>query len=295
MVKWAQKVGWPLIRRTAREWREDDGQVLASSMAYYAAFSFMPLMLFLLAVLGFALTFSSRAQEARQDVLEILGRHTSIPMKQQVETVMDEVQNTARLNGPIGLAILMYGAANVFVRLDTALVRIWKLPEAKQAGRGFFAAALDLVLHRLKAFLVLLVVGLLLISAFVGSIVLSAVHPYLSGFPGSELSWRGLQVSAGVAFHTLVFTMLYKGLAKRDVLWRETLAGGLFAGLSWEVVRQVLALFIVAGRFSAYGVIGSFIAIMLWFYVSAALLLIGAEFVQVLASSRNERQRVPVD
>ena len=295
MVQWIRQLGWPLIRRTAREWREDDGQVLASSMAYYAAFSFMPLMLFLLAVLGFALQFSSRAQEARQNIMEILHRHASSAMAQEVEFVMDEVQTTAKLNGPIGLAILMYGAANVFVRLDTALARIWKLPEAKQAGRGFLAAAIDLVLHRLRAFFVLIVVGLLLISAFVGSIVLSAIHPYLNDLPGSEISWRAIQMAAGVGFHTLVFTFLYKGLAKREVRWIETLLGGLFVGLGWEIVRQVLSLFIVAGRFSAYGVIGSFIAIMLWFYVSAALLLIGAEFVQVLASTRHERNPVPVD
>lgn len=295
MLKWARDRGWPLIRRTVREWREDDGPVLASSMAYYAAFSFLPLMLFLLAMLGFALRVSFQAQQEQERILYLIEQHGSEALANQVAVVLAEVENLARLNGPIGLAILMYGAANIFVRLDTALMRIWKEPEARRPGRSFLLAAMDIVLHRLKAFVMLVLVFLLLLAAFTGSMLASAIQPYAVESPATQILWRVIQFSAGIGFHTLVFALVYKWLAKREVWWRDVLVGALLAGLCWEAVRQVLALFVVTGRFSAYGVIGSFIAIMLWFYVSAALLLIGAEFVQVLTSMRGERDRSSLD
>ena len=49
----------------------------------------------------------------------------------------------------------------------------------------------------------------------------------------------------------------------------------------WEIGRLILAVFVIGGRYSPYGVVGTFIAMMIWVYYAAAILFLGAEFVKV--------------
>jgi membrane protein len=58
--------------------------------------------------------------------------------------------------------------------------------------------------------------------------------------------------------------------------------------LIWEVGQQLLARVIIADRYSAYGVVGAFIALMLWMYYASAVVLLGGEFVRAISGSRQE-------
>ena len=57
---------------------------------------------------------------------------------------------------------------------------------------------------------------------------------------------------------------------------------GILIAVIWQLGSQVVSRFIVGGNYSAYGVVGSFIAMMLWVYYASILLLFGAQMVQVL-------------
>ena len=45
--------------------------------------------------------------------------------------------------------------------------------------------------------------------------------------------------------------------------------------------RQLAAAFLFGEKYSAYGVIGAMIVIMLWIYGGCAVLLLGAEFARI--------------
>ncbi len=49
-------------------------------------------------------------------------------------------------------------------------------------------------------------------------------------------------------------------------------------------------MFVIGDKYNAYGVIGSFIAVMLWMYYACATLFLGAEFVQVLQQREIDRR-----
>lgn len=53
------------------------------------------------------------------------------------------------------------------------------------------------------------------------------------------------------------------------------------AGIGWQLGRQILDFYLVRSHYgSAYGVVGSFIAIQLWCYYSVAIIFLGAEYIQ---------------
>ena len=56
----------------------------------------------------------------------------------------------------------------------------------------------------------------------------------------------------------------------------------------WEVARQLLAVVLTIGRYSADGVVGSFLAVMIWLYVGNSILYLGAMFVRATQLERTE-------
>ncbi len=72
--------------------------------------------------------------------------------------------------------------------------------------------------------------------------------------------------------------------------WGEALRGACVAAILWEIGRQVLAVYLVhRGYASAYGVIGSFLAIMLWTYYAMLVVFLGAEYTRAVREENQPR------
>ena len=115
------------FKRPSNSWRRDDGSLIAASMAYYAVLSFFPLLLLLIAVLGFVLQFSPGAQNAQKELLRLLAQNTSPELADHVRTSMQAIQTNAVVGGPVGLATLLVAAIGIFTQIDVAMDRIWNL------------------------------------------------------------------------------------------------------------------------------------------------------------------------
>ena len=55
----------------------------------------------------------------------------------------------------------------------------------------------------------------------------------------------------------------------------------------WKLGMIVLTNWLIGEKYTAYGIVGSFVAIMLWMYYASAVIFLGAEFVQVLCRRCN--------
>jgi membrane protein len=277
------------LKQTFSRWRHDDGSLMAASMAYYATFSFFPMLLFLTAVLGFVLQFSSGAQNAEQELLKMLSQGTSPVLAENVQAALSGIRTRAVIGGPLGFAALFLAAVVMFTHLETILDRVWNTPRQR---KGIIDAMRHTLLHRLRAFLMLLTVGLLVFAAFIASMVTMAIQSLTTNLPGGPWLWSVLQVVLSVGLNWMLFTVIYKVLPKVKVHWGEASRGGNLAAVLWEISRQLLALYYTMGKnFSAYGVVGSVIVLMLWIYIACGVLILGAQYVKVIRDDRVARER----
>jgi hypothetical protein len=100
-----------------------------------------------------------------------------------------------------------------------------------------------------------------------------------------------------LAFTTLanafLFCLLYRWLPNKKVGWIKAFRGGLLAAVVWELGRIGLGAFLIGMRYtSAYGAIGSFIALLLWCYYGVSIIYFGAEYVQILQSQADEAKQL---
>jgi membrane protein len=273
-----------LLQETWRQFGDDDGLWLAAAMAYYAAFSFFPLLLVLIAGLGLLLRISPGAQDAQSTLLAIVARSASPAMANELNQVLAGVKAQAGINGPLGLLGMLLGAIGILAALDSAFNRLWNIPMPKVNG---ILAMVRLVLsQRLKGFLMLLALGMLLVVASIGGFVLSAVGVWADTLPAARLSWQVAQIVLSTAINTLVFAAIYKFLPRTRVHWQDALAGAVLAALVWEIGKLLLAWVVIGQHYSAYGVVGAFIALMAWIFYASIIFFVSAEFVQVLGQKR---------
>ncbi len=274
----------PQLLKAFRGWQEDDGEILAAAVAYYAALSFLPLLLVLISGLGLVLEFTQWGVSAREQILTALGEYASPTLRKGVANMLEQGQKKARVGGPIGLAMLVFSAAALFAHFEKAFNRIWDLREEKK--KGILHAARRLIFLRLRAFGMLVGLGLLILVVFAAGMSVSWLKDSSSQWISiPKWAWWTLEIGVSVGLNTGVLTLLYKFLPRVEIRWNEAARGGLLAALAWEVGRQILAAVVISSKQSAYGVVGSFIAVMLWIYFATIVVFFAAEYVQVICAA----------
>jgi membrane protein len=277
---------WHVFRLTITRWSRNDGNLLAASIAYYAAFSFFPLLMVLISALGFALKFSASAQNAQVELIEFLSQNTNPDLAHEVENILTEVQMRAAVNTWFALVMLLFGAIGIFSQLQAGFDRLWH--DTTPHEHGVVGAIRDALWNRLKAFLTLIGLGMLVIVAFVAGLTFTAVRTWAEEISWAQPLvdngdfWHWSQVALSISLNAIVLALVFKMIPRARVRFLHAACGGIAVALIWQLGSQVVARFIVGGNYSAYGVVGSFIAMMLWVYCASILLLLGAQMVQVL-------------
>jgi membrane protein len=273
------------LKETFVRWIRNDGLNQAAAMAYYGALSFLPILLLLVAALGHALSwYSNKEYSAKETIREFVASHTSDEMATQVQYIVNQVIDHAPKQTGIGLFTLFIGAIGIFTQLSAAFDRIWhqNSPEL----HGVWGAVKNALSFRLKAFVTLVGFAIMVLAGFAAGIVLESVHDQLFG----ELPyWNWIETFSSAGLNLIAFTILYSVMPRAPVRWLHALSGAFFVVIVWEAGRRLLQYVIVRGNYTAYGVVGTFIALMLWVYYASLLLFLGAQMVQVIGYPEDAR------
>jgi membrane protein len=263
----------------------------AAGIAYYMALSFFPLFLVLLAGLGWVLEWTAAGQDAQQRLLNAIEQQASPDLARQIERMLKVVSDRAPTGGRIGFIVLVISAIATFAQLDAAFDRIWRTPgDPHESWLRWIAR---LLIKRVKALGMLIAAGGFVIVTMVSSMVWSGVETALE--PAIQFApWFHWATSVWInlILNCFAFTVIYKVLPKPRIHWWAALQGGIFASLLWEVGRQALSAYLLRLNYpSAYGVVGSFLAVMLWVYYAALVILLGAEYVREITDETREAQQ----
>jgi membrane protein len=290
-----------LLRKFARRlyatymgFEEHEGTLSAAGIAYYMALSFFPLFLVLLAGLGWVLQWTAAGQDAQQRLLGTVAQQVSPDLAHQVQRMLKIVSDRAPTGGKVGFLFLVVSAIAIFAQLDAAFDRIWRTPS--DPHESWLAWIGRLLIKRVKALGMLVAAGgfvfITMIASTTWSGVEQAVQPAVQVPPW--LHWL-TSIWINLLLNLLAFTMIYKVVPKRRIGWRESLQGGVAAALLWEAGRQALAAYLLRLNYpSAYGVVGSFLAVMLWAYYASLVVLLGAEYVREIAEETHEARQRPI-
>jgi membrane protein len=265
-----------LLMDTYTEWRSDNASTLGAALAFYTIFSLAPILIIIVAVVGFILGKQSVHAYILGELSKFLGQHNADYV---MSTIQSSYQAGSGLRATIvAFLLILIGATTVCVMLKDALNTMWG---AKSGSSGLLQSLKD----RIMSLLIILFVGAFLFLSMVITSVISAASVYLSNYihiPLNLLGWLNSIIS--LALLSILFALLYKVLPDVEISWGDVWVGGAITAMLFALGRFLLGLYLARSTISsAYGAAGSLVVLLLWVYYSAQIIFLGAEFTQVYA------------
>ena len=267
-----RSISWTeVFKRTWQEANEDDVLGRSAQLAYYFFLALFPLLICVIAVLGVFAGKGAHVQDAVLDFLASVLPGSATTLVQKTLTEVDQGHATSKLS--IGLVFSLWSASAGMSAIMDTLNAAYEVHE----GRSFIkrnAVALGLTLA----------VAILLIAAV--AIVLAG-GPTAEAFSGGivKVAIKIAQWPVAVALVLLGFALVYF-LAPdvKEQKWHWITPGAIAGVALWLAVSFGLKAYLhFFDRYSAtYGSLGAVIILLLWFYVSGASLLFGAEINSVI-------------
>ncbi|MBI2386009.1 MAG: YihY/virulence factor BrkB family protein [Elusimicrobia bacterium] len=260
----------PAMKAALRQSAADRVPMMGAALAFYAVFSIAPLLVISMSVAG--LFFGERGGAEVLDTLGgAAGDHGAQALRSMVEGAASR-PFAGRTAAAIGVLTLLIGASSVFAQLQESLNVIWKVAPATDAHWR------DTARRRLLTFGMVGGIAALLLASVIVTAVLSAAGRFAGADSGSAAWWPAVNSLVSAAVMTGLFGAVFKYLPDARLPWRAALRGGFWTSLLFAAGQQAIGLYL--GRTavaSTYGAAGSLVALLLWVYYSAQIVLFGAE------------------
>jgi membrane protein len=260
-----------LLRRSVREFREDNCPQLAAAVSYHLLFSIFPLAITAVGALGLV-TGSPRTRDSViSHLLTVLP--LSADGQDELRTLVNSISGTGGAVGLIGLVGVIWSASGVMAAVRTAVNIAWDVEHRRPFVRG---KLVDLALLLGTFVLLAATLGLVLLAGLVRNTAadLPRAAALLAG--PSALVFAGLAV---LALLTATFATLYWFLPAVPVRLRDALTGAVVAAVGTGTLQLGFSVYVsnFAHYNRVYGSLGAIIAFLFFVYLASMVFLFGAE------------------
>jgi membrane protein len=251
--------------------KEDRVMDVAAQLAFYFLLSLFPFLIFAITLLGYTTI-------TVEDVLGLLQRfapaETLNPIQQNLQEVFEQ-----RKGGLLSFSILgtIWAASAALNAIIRALNRAYNVSES----RSFL---MERGVAILLTFMMILVILVSLLLPVFGEMILRLVAVFVDIPPILSMVWSLTRWVLSFCILVSVFVLIYY-LAPNDRLrFRDVISGALFAAVGWQVISLGFSYYVnnFANYSATYGSLGTIIALMMWFYLTALIIILGGELNAVL-------------
>ncbi|WLD95325.1 YihY/virulence factor BrkB family protein [Alkalihalobacillus sp. AL-G] len=258
-----------MVSDTTYIWREffkrfrNDGVLdLSAQLAYYFLLSLFP---FLIVSITFITSIVDPNQLLRlidvygpPELMDIILENMSV-INQQGGTILS-----------VGIIITIWTASNGMNAIIRALNKAYDVPENRH-----FILARGVAILLTFGMLFIIVVAMLL--PVFGEMI-GKLFTYI-GLSHFESIWNAIRWVISSVLIVGVITMIYVFAPNKKLIVKDVWIGAVVATIGWQLVSWGFAFYVNSfSNYSAtYGSLGGIIVLMLWFYLSGMMLLIGGE------------------
>jgi membrane protein len=279
---------WGAVKRTAKEFSDDNLTDWAAALTYYGVLSLFPALLALISILGLV------GQSATQPLLDNVGAFA--PGAAQ-DIVTSAIENLERSEGTAGFAFVVglvaavwaaSGYIGAFIRASNV---VWDVEEGRPIWKTI----------PLRLGITILMLVLLAISAL--AVVLTGplaqrVGDLVGLGETAVMAWDIAKWPVLVVIVSFMFALLYWAAPNvKQPGFRWVSPGGVTAVLLWIIASALFALYVASfGSYNeTYGSVAGIIIFLVWLWITNIAVLFGAEFNAELERGRQIEAGHPPD
>ena len=262
---------WAALKRTFREFREDNLTDRAAALTYYSVLAIFPALIVLVSILGLV------GESATQPLIDNLGTVAPGPAKQIFTDAIKNLQGDQGAAGVlfvIGLLAALWSASGYVAAFMRTSNEIYDMPEGRPVWKTLpVRVGLTIVLLVLLAVSTIAVVLTGGLAEKVGNLI---------GLGSTAVTvWNIAKWPVLLLVVSFMFALLYWAAPNvKQPGFRWVSPGGILAVVGWLIASGAFALYV--GNFGSYnktyGSLGGVIVFLVWLWISNIVILLGAEF-----------------
>lgn len=267
-----------LIKRTVKEFGEDDMSIFASALAFQGLLSLFPFVLFLVALLGFL---------HLQDFFDWLREQAALVLPpvamERIDPVIAQLQQQQGGLLSFGILLAVVSASKGVRTLMRALNAAYDVKEERPGWKLYLLS----LLYTLGLALMLLAAAGLMVTG-------PQAMGWLAGHFGLQelvvTLWAWARWPVTVVLLMLAVAVIYYVAPDVEQDFRFITPGSVLAVLIWILASLAFGFYVQNfNNYNAtYGSIGAVIVLLLYFFISASVLLFGAELNAVIEHASTE-------
>lgn len=273
--------------RAGMLWQDADGLRMSAAMSFYGILSLAPLLVLLVAVLGWWLDRDFVETRLIGEIGAVVGQRGAEVIQQAITSAQQPREGV--IASVIAFALLISGATGVFAELQSAIERLWRHGgEPPPAVPWWHTASL-----RLRGLGYILAFGFLLMVSLAVTTALNLITGWAGNWLPMEWLLKVLNEVVSFAFVTGLFAALMRLSSGPKPTLRYLFLGGAVGAILFTLGKHLLAYYLsTAAVVSAYGAAGSLVVLLMWIYFSSAILLYSAGVARAVADEAKKRRTV---
>ncbi len=261
--------GWrAVIGRTLRDMISDRISLVAAGCTFYAVLAIFPMISMLISIYGLA--FDPKTVEPQLALLNhLLPPDAFKLLASRVHQLVTQPSTSLGIKLAVSVVITLWSSATGTKSMLSALNMAYGEEDTRSVLR-FQVIAFTMTIGAILA-AVLGLAGLVALPTALNFVGLSAY---------SKLIIQGIGFAVLLVFVLLALSLLYRfGPSRHRARWRWITPGSVLATLLWLLVSVLFSLYVghLASYDVTYGSLGAAVVVMMWFYVSVYVVLLGAE------------------
>jgi membrane protein len=279
-----------VIRKTAREFSEDECTDLAAGLTYYAVLSLFPAMIALISLVGLV----GQGKQTVTTLLDILRQVGAGSAAKTLDPTLTDLATRPQAAGVAfvaGLLAALWSASGYVGSFGRAMNRVYEIRE----GRPFWKLR--------PLLLVVTLVALVLAAAVAVALVVSgpaarAVGDALGIGSTGVLVWNIAKWPVILLAVVLVVAILYYATPNvKQPRFRWISVGAVLAIMVWVVASGAFGFYVAtfSSYSNTYGALAGVVVFLLWLWITNLALLFGAELDAELERGRELQAGLPAE
>jgi membrane protein len=261
-----------------RRYIADEVPAYGAEMAYYFILAVFPFLIFLVTIIGYF-------PISVDDILEPLGDFLPYQSYHVLRGNVEQVINTRSLRlMSFGFISMLWAASN---GMGAMMRGINKALCEKDTRPFWIAVPLSILFTVLVTLLILFYFVLLIFGRQISRLLFPVELPRIYW-----QVWHILRYGVAVLMMVLVFVFVYRFSPCKKIRWRNAMPGAIFTTIGWLLVSLAFSFYV--NQFwnlsLIYGSLGGIIALLVWLFISAQLIILGGEVNAILIFSRKNNQ-----
>lgn len=259
---------WQITKRTYVRQNSHDLSLVSAGVAFYFLLAVFPLLTAVISLYGLLVT-PEQLHSHMAHLIDVVPTDSRYIIEEQLTKLTGNSDTTLSWGVMLSLLITTWSSS----KGANALITACNITYNEKEGRPFLWGLVARMVLTV-GIIAFVIVALLCIS------VLPEVLSYIAGAALSEKAAMWLTWPVMILLFNIALAALYRyGPHRRPAKWRWVTAGSLFASIFWVVASYAFSMYLnaFASYSKTYGSLGGIVILLMWFYLSAYIILLGAE------------------